>query len=145
MNAKQLQSDGQTTWVLVFDTDDKVMSELQSFAREQELGGSHFSAIGAFRRADLGYFDWNAKDYRKNPIEEQVEVVALSGFITEGEDGPKVHAHVALGRADGMAYAGHLLEATVRPTLELQIDENPRHLRRRHDPETDLPLIDLGE
>jgi predicted DNA-binding protein with PD1-like motif len=142
MQAKQLQADGQTTWVLVFDTDDEFMTELQRFAREQRLGGSHFSGIGAFRRAVLGYFDWDSKDYKRNPIEEQVEVVTLTGFVTEGDDGPKIHAHVALGRADGLAYGGHLLEGVVRPTLELEITESPRHLRRREDPETGLPLID---
>jgi predicted DNA-binding protein with PD1-like motif len=140
MKAKQLQ-DG-VSWVLVFDTDDEVIGELQRFAQEQSLSGSHFSAIGAFRRATLGYFDWEKKDYKKNPIDEQVEVVALSGFITDSDDGPKVHAHVALGRSDGSAYAGHLLEGYVRPTLELTVSESPRHLRRRLDPETGLPLID---
>jgi predicted DNA-binding protein with PD1-like motif len=144
MRAKRLHADGQTTWVLVFDTDDEVIGELQRFAREQGLGGSHFSGIGAFRRALLGYFDWKTKDYRRNPVEEQVEVVALTGFITEGADGPKVHTHVALGRSDGTAYAGHLLEGYVRPTLELEVDESPRHLRRRLDPESGLPLIDPG-
>lgn len=130
------------SWVLIFDTDDEVIGELQRFAREQGLSGSHFSAIGAFRRATLGYFDWEIKDYKRNPIDEQVEVVALNGFITESDDGPKVHAHVALGRSDGSAYAGHLLEGHVRPTLELMVSESPRHLRRRLDPETGLPLID---
>lgn len=140
MKVKRLR-DG-ATWVLVLETDDEVIGELRRFAQEEGLGGSHFSGIGAFRRAVLGYFDWENKDYKKIPIDEQVEVVALSGFITEGEDGPKVHAHVALGRSDATAYGGHLLEAHVRPTLELAISESPRHLRRRFDPESGLPLID---
>lgn len=140
MRGRQL-TDGKS-WVLVFDAGDEVIGELRRFAREQGLGASRFTAIGAFRRAVLGYFDWERKDYRRNPVEEQVEVVALSGFITEAEDGPAVHAHVALGRADGQAYAGHLLEGHVRPTLELEITESPRHLRRRLDPESGLPLID---
>ena len=140
MRATRLQDAG--SWVLVFATDDEVIGELQRFAQEQGLSASHFSAIGAFRRATLGYFDWEKKDYKKNPVDEQVEVVALNGFITDSDDGPTVHAHVALGRSDGTAYAGHLLEAYVRPTLEMVVSESPRHLRRRTDPETGLPLID---
>jgi len=90
----------------------------------------------------LGYFDWAKKDYKKIPVREQVEVVSLVGDIAEGEQGgPKVHAHVVLGRSDGAALAGHLLEAHVRPTLELMLVESPQHLRRWHDPESGLALI----
>jgi uncharacterized protein len=48
-----------------------------------------------------------------------------------------------LGRRDGAAVAGHLLEGHVRPTLEVVLTESPVHLRKRHDPESGLALIDL--
>jgi predicted DNA-binding protein with PD1-like motif len=50
---------------------------------------------------------------------------------------------VVVGRSDGSTLAGHLLEARVRPTLELMITETPTQLRRRHDPESGLALISL--
>ena len=40
---------------------------------------------------------------------------------------------------------GHLLEAHVRPTLELVLQESGGQLKRRFDPESGLALIDLGE
>jgi predicted DNA-binding protein with PD1-like motif len=49
-----------------------------------------------------------------------------------------------LGRKDGSAHGGHLLEATVRPTLEVIVIETPRHLSRRFDETTGLALIDLS-
>jgi predicted DNA-binding protein with PD1-like motif len=70
--------------------------------------------------------------------------VVLSGVVALGEGGPKVHAHVVLGRADGSAMGGHLIEAHVRPTLELTLIDGPRKLVRRDDPATGLALIDLG-
>jgi predicted DNA-binding protein with PD1-like motif len=48
-----------------------------------------------------------------------------------------------LGKSDGTALGGHLLEARVRPTLELMLVESPTHLQRKHDPETGLALIRL--
>ena len=36
-------------FVLIFETGDDVMGGAQSFAREQRLAGSHFTAIGAFK------------------------------------------------------------------------------------------------
>ena len=38
---------------------------------------------------------------------------------------------------------GHLLEAHVRPTLELVLIESPRHLQRRYDPQSRVALIRL--
>ncbi len=144
MRAQLIQEQGGKTYVLIFDTGDEVMAGLLAFAREQRLAGSRFSAIGAFREATLGYFDWQKKDYQKIPIREQVEVLSLVGDIALDEKGePKVHAHVVLGKADGSAHGGHLLSAIVRPTLEVLLTEAPKHLQRRHDPESSLALIRL--
>ena len=136
------ESTGQRTFILVFETGDEVMHQLQSFAQQQRLTGSNFTAIGAFEKATLGYFDWEKKDYLRIPVNEQVEVVALVGDIASEPKGqPKVHAHVVVGKSDGSAMGGHLLEATVRPTLELVLTESPTHLQRQHDPQSGLALI----
>ncbi len=133
---------GQKTFALIFETGDEVVGTLTTFAREAKLAGSHFTAIGAFENVTVGYFDWERKDYQRIPLREQMEVVSLVGDIALMENGePKVHAHVVLGREDGTARAGHLLEAHVRPTLELILTESPAHLQRRHDTESGLALI----
>jgi predicted DNA-binding protein with PD1-like motif len=145
MRSKLLhEAGGQKTYALIFETGDEVMSNLKAFAENNRLGGSHFTGIGAFEDVTLGYFDWAKKDYKAIPIREQVEVVSLVGDIAQGEESePAVHAHVVLGKSDGTALGGHLLEARVRPTLELMLVESPKHLQRKHDPETRLALIRL--
>ena len=129
------------TFALVFERGDDVMSNLQGFAAEQGLTASRFTAIGAFERATLGYFDWERKDYEHIPVEEQVEVLALTGDVALEGTKPKVHAHVVLGRRDGSTVGGHLLEARVRPTLEVLLVDAPSHLCRVHDPVSGLALI----
>ena len=136
------ESAGQRTFALIFETGDEVMQTLERFAAENQLTGSHFTAIGAFSDVTLGYFDRAKRDYKKIPLHEQVEVLSLLGDIALDKGEPKVHAHVVVGRADGEARGGHLLEAHVWPTLEVVLVESPRHLRKRHDPETGLALID---
>jgi predicted DNA-binding protein with PD1-like motif len=145
MRARLLhEHEGQKTFALVFDTGDEAMKGLTDFARERGLSAAHFTAIGAFQSAVIGYFDWEKKDYRRIPVAEQAEVVSLIGDVAEGEKGgAMVHAHVVLGTADGGARAGHLLEGRVRPTLEVVLVESPGHLRRRHDRESGLGLIRL--
>ena len=136
------QHDKLRTFVVVFETGDEAMGGLASFAKNESLGGSHFTAIGAFSRAIVSYFDWSSKKYQPIPIDEQVEVLSFVGDITIENGEPKVHAHVVLGKADGTAHGGHLLEGHVRPTLEIVITEAPRHLFRRLDPGSGLALID---
>jgi predicted DNA-binding protein with PD1-like motif len=113
------------------------------FAEQENLGAASFSAIGAFSEAVLGYFDWDKRDYERIPVAEQVEVLALLGDIALQNGKPKLHAHAVLGRRDGAACGGHLLEARVRPTLEVIITESPAHLRRVHDAASGLALIKL--
>ena len=139
------QADGQRTFAVVFDAGDEAMAGLKAFAREQRLSAAQFTAIGAFERATLAYFDWEAKRYLEIPIDEQVEVLTLAGDVSEETDGsPKAHAHVVVGRRDGSTRGGHLLFGIVRPTLEVVVTDSPAHLRRRHDDRSGLSLIDLG-
>jgi predicted DNA-binding protein with PD1-like motif len=142
MRAKQLLSDsGERVFAVIFETGDDPVAGLTRFAEERKLGASAFTAIGAFSEATLGYFEWEKKDYERIPVKEQVEVLSLLGDIALQDGKPKLHAHVVLGRRDGSACGGHLLEARVRPTLEVIITETPAHLRRRHDPASGLALI----
>lgn len=143
MKAKLIQEQGEKTFALIFDTGDEVASGLLEFARSNRLAGSHFTAIGAFSDVTLGYFDWERKEYMKIPVREQVEVLSLVGDIALKDGQPQVHAHVVVGKSDGTAHGGHLLEAHVRPTLEVIVVESPKHLRRTHDAASGLALINL--
>jgi uncharacterized protein len=148
MNTKLIHqsSDGQRTFVVVLETGEEVAAQIKAFADREKLKAAQLTAIGAFSDAVLGYFDWEGKRYRRIPVNEQVEVAAFIGDIALSKNGERsLHVHVVLGRPDATALAGHLLEAHVRPTLELILTEHPAHLRKRHDPESGLALIDPRE
>ena len=146
MKSKLINDGPQKTYVLVLDKGDEAVSSIESFARENAISGAQLTGIGAFSDTVLGFFDWETKNYRKIPVNEQVEVVSLLGDIALGPDGkPALHPHVVVSRADGMAMGGHLLEAHVRPTLEVVLTESPRHLHKRKDEESGLALIVAGE
>ena len=71
-------------------------------------------------------------------------MLSLIGDVAVTDKGePGVHAHVVLGLPDGSARGGHLIAATVWPTLEVVLAESPKHLRRTFRPELGLALIDL--
>lgn len=144
MKFKLINEEAAKTYALIFDKGDDVTETLLNFAIANKLRTSHFTAIGAFSKCTLGFFERESKDYKRIPIKEQVEVVSLSGNIVVTDDGEhKLHAHVVVGRNDGAAYAGHLLQAHVWPTLEVILIESPEHLKRKLDKETGLPLISM--
>src|SRR5262245_46479017 len=127
MRSKLLHEvDGKRTFAVILGTGDEVMACLTAFSGKERVGGAQITAIGAFSRVRLAYFDWETKRYRPIEIGEQVEVASLVGDIAVGPDGaPSVHAHAVVGRRDGNALAGHLMEAQVRPTLEIIVTEMP--------------------
>jgi uncharacterized protein len=143
MKAKLISDQGEKTFAVIFDTGDEVMTGLLDVARMHKLGASHLTAIGAFSDVVLGYFDRERKEYKKIPLHEQVEVLALIGDIALDDGQPKVHAHVVVGKSDGTAWGGQIMEAHVWPTLEVIVVESPLHLQRRTDPETGLARISV--
>jgi predicted DNA-binding protein with PD1-like motif len=140
MKSKRLGTD---RWALIFDKGDEPMAELERFAREHQLSAASFTGIGAFEQVVLGYFDRERKEYEEIPVREQVEVLSLAGDVAVDDGEPKVHAHVVVGKRDGSAHGGHLLRGSVWPTLEVVLTESPAELRKSHDAETGLALIDL--
>ncbi|TJV02682.1 MAG: DNA-binding protein [Mesorhizobium sp.] len=135
---------GQRTFVVVLDPGEEAFTALTEFAADQKVDGASLTAIGAFETATVGWFDPDAKTYRKIPIDEQCEVLSAIGDVALGDDGkPSLHVHAVLGLSDGTTRGGHLLDGIVRPTLEVTLVEAPGHLRRSKRPGLGVALIDL--
>ncbi len=145
MKSKLLHDEkGLKTYAIVFDKDDEVREALLEFANTNRFADAHLTGIGAFSDVTLGFFDPRRKRYKTIPINEQVEVLSLTGNIVQKDGKPTLHAHVVVGKADGTAHGGHFLGGHVWPTLEIMLSELPVHLRRRDDAETGLALIELA-
>jgi predicted DNA-binding protein with PD1-like motif len=141
VKSRMLEGLAEKTFAIIFDNGDEVASGLLGFAKEHSVKAARFTAVGAFSDVMLGYFSWETKEYEKIPVREQVEVLALVGDVALKGNEPQVHAHVVVGKRDGTAHGGHLLEAHVRPTLEVILVESSRALERHMDPVSGLALI----
>lgn len=136
---------GQRTFAVILQTDDEVMESLRAFVGAENVSAAQVTALGAFRAADLAYFDWESKSYQPILLQEQVEVASLIGDVAlDSRNRPSLHLHAVLGKANGQAMAGHLTRGIVRPTLEVIVTESPAYLCRVKDEETGLALIDLA-
>jgi predicted DNA-binding protein with PD1-like motif len=141
MRSKLLNAEPHKTWVVVFDPGDDPVSLLADFAAEYKIGSAHISGIGGFSDVTLAFFDLKEKQYKPIPIREQVEVMSLLGNIALYEGKSRMHLHCIVGKRDGSTMGGHLLEAHVRPTLEVFVTAYAEPMFRTLDPGTNLPFL----
>lgn len=144
MRWKQVGSTDAPAYVVVLDPGDEAISALTEFSRGEGLSAAQVTAIGAFESATIGWYDRRRRQYRRIAVDEQCEVLSLTGDVALASGEAQVHVHAVLGLADGSTRGGHLLEGRVWPTLEVIIRESPAHLRKTYVPEVGLALIDLG-
>jgi uncharacterized protein len=134
------------SFVVVLDGEDSVTASLVRFAVKNGVEAASVTAFGGFGAATLGFFDLADKDYVRNQVDEQTEVLSLIGDIGRDSDGQlALHAHVVLGLRDGTTRGGHLLAATVRPTLEVMVAESLTPLRRRYREDLGLTELELTD
>lgn len=145
MKSKLLdESETGRTFAVVLDAGDEAFTSISEFATAENIAAAAVTAIGAFERATVGWFDFTSKTYRRIPVAEQSEVLSAIGDIAVGDDDkPSLHLHAVLGLSDGSTRGGHLLEGIVHPTLEVIVNETPSHLRRTKRPDLGIALIDL--
>ena len=145
MKYKVVEDADVVTYVVVCDPGDEAVAALTQFARAEDLEAAQITAVGAFEGATVGWFDRQARDYRRIPVDEQCELLSLIGDVAEGQDGPILHVHAVLGLSDGTTRGGHLLEGRVYPTLEAVVTETPAELRKVLRPDIGIALIDLDQ
>lgn len=138
------ETSGQRIFVVVVDPGEEAFASLTAFAGQKGIANASLTAIGAFERATVGWFDFGSKSYRKIPVEGQCEVLSAIGDIAVDDNGKaSLHPHAVLGLSDGSTRGGHLVEGVVRPTLEVTVTESPVHLRCTKRPGLGIALIDL--
>src|SRR5258706_7446475 len=120
MKVQLLKAGPEREYAVIFAKGDEAFSGLQEFAEKYEIQSAHFTAIGALNGATLAWFDPQRKMYRKIPIHGQVEVVSMIGDITLYQGKPTVHTRMVVGLPDVTTKGGHVLDAHVFPTLEVQ-------------------------
>ena len=136
---------GAESRVVILETGEEAFVALTKFANDAGITAASLTAIGAFEKATVGWFDFENKTYKKIEVAEQCEVLSAIGDIAVGDDGKaSLHVHVVLGLPDGTTRGGHLLEGKVRPTLEVVLTDTPAQLRRKKRADLGIALIDIG-
>lgn len=144
MKSKSINDGVERVFVLVLDQGEEAFKSIGAFADQEKIIGASVSAIGAFSRAHLGWFDLAEKKYRPIDVNDQCEVLSLMGDIAQGDDGKSsLHLHAVLGLKDGTLRGGHFLSGMVQPTLEVTVRETVVHLRRKKRDDLGIALINI--
>jgi predicted DNA-binding protein with PD1-like motif len=123
--------------------DADLVQTMTELARSKGVEAGSFTAIGALKRARLGYYDQKNHEYREVKIDSPHEMASCIGNVSLKDGEPFIHAHVVLADERGNTKAGHLLEGIVfAAEVHLRQLEGPR-LERKYDELTGLSLWNM--
>ncbi len=86
-----------------------LLEELNKLVKVEGIELGALSGIGALRKAAVGIFDLEKREYKVNEFDEEMEICALTGNVSLKEGEPFVHAHLALSDREGRGFGGHLM------------------------------------
>lgn len=113
---------------------------LEEFSRKRKIYTATFTAIGALKYAELGFFDQEKQEYQKITLDSPHEIAACIGNISLKDEKPFVHAHATLGDRYGNTKSGHLLKGIVFAAEIHLCKLSGQRLERQYDEESSLSL-----
>lgn len=131
---------------LRFLTGERLMATLLDFCRAENIGYAAMSGLGAVSAVSLAYFNDLTGEYETHEINEQLEVIGLTGNVTIREGQPFAHVHATFGGRDLSVRGGHIMDMTIKPNLEIWLTRSAAEtIERLPDEESGLFLMSLPE
>jgi predicted DNA-binding protein with PD1-like motif len=91
--------------------------------KESGIRAGLLSGIGALRKAAVGIFDEESREYKVNQMDGELEICALTGNVSLKDGEPFVHCHLTLSDHKGNAFGGHCMPGCEVFVCELAIIE----------------------
>jgi hypothetical protein len=115
--AMKYTKDGDFIIVKLEAEDDIIGSLNEVISKEAIKAGFIISGIGGAHHIEIGAL--KGKSHVREMIEEQMEIISLSGSISE--DDPILHLHISIAGVSHHAFGGHLFSGTCYPFAEIVI------------------------
>jgi uncharacterized protein len=132
-------------YIVRFESGEAAVETLTRFLEREGVEFANVSAAGAVASVRLAY--WNAEtcEYEEREFHEQLEIVSFQGNSSLKHGKPFLHLHGVFARRDFSTIGGHIKELRVHPTLELWLRTEDVPVRRVHESDTGLDLLELPE
>ncbi|HHY60461.1 MAG TPA: DNA-binding protein [Clostridia bacterium] len=119
-----------------------LLDAVEELRAEAGITHGQVEMIGALRRAVLGYYDQQKREYKNIEINRPVEIVSGIGNISLRDGKPFAHIHLCVSDEEGRCFGGHLMPGTEVFAGEIfirEIEVDPP-LKREYDDATGLYL-----
>jgi uncharacterized protein len=130
-------------YLVKLEKDEEIIASLTQFCKEQNISAGTISAIGAFNKATIGWYELSSKSYHWLDFSGNLEVISLTGNVALLENEPMLHIHCVISNEQLQCFGGHLKEGVVGVTLEVVIEKLEGEIERKMDEEIGLNLLDL--
>jgi predicted DNA-binding protein with PD1-like motif len=130
---------------LRLEAGDELMSTLTAFAEHERIHYASLTGLGAVQSISLAYFVRDTKAYEIHDLDEQFELLGLTGNISLKDGTPFPHVHASVGRRDLTVLGGHIMKAVAWPTIEVWVSPESTAVNRLPDEESGLALMDLPD
>lgn len=118
------------------------MSTLRTHLIDNNIKAAHITGLGAADALDIAYYNISTKEYERHTIDEEVEILSLTGNVGVKPDGDIViHIHGTFGRQDLTVFGGHLFAMKVSGAGEIHLRMFDGSISRDYDEETGLTLM----
>lgn len=131
------------TIVMRLDPDEEILEQLMQLAKKEKIVLAEVEGLGALKQMDVCVYDTVSKEYYTNSFEEPMELLSLSGTITQMGEEPYLHIHASAGNAHGTALGGHLKKAVISATGELVVRVINGHVGRKYSQKIGLNLFEF--
>lgn len=122
-----------------------IMASLLALAKQEAIEAATLTGIGAVDKVDLAFYHLSNRDYENQLLEEEFEVLSLTGSLTLNDGKHHPHVHIVLGRSDLSVIGGHLNEAYTSVTMEIFITVLDGSIERSLDDTVGLKLMDFDK
>lgn len=131
------------TIVLRLEIGEDIVGCIKDVCERRKITAAHISGIGALKRAVVGVFNMETKEYKSNKYNEFTELTNLCGNASVMNKETYIHLHATLASENGNAFGGHLNEGIIGATAEIFITVLDGVIERVHCEETGLNIFDI--
>ncbi|HLS52530.1 MAG TPA: PPC domain-containing DNA-binding protein [Tissierellaceae bacterium] len=131
----------QDKYLVRLERGEEIVESIEKLAKKENIRLGKVSGIGAVNKATIGLFKADTKEYKSTELTGDMEIVNLTGNISEMDGEVYLHLHIALGDDKYNLYGGHLNSATISVTGELIIDVMEGQVDREYNEEIGLNLL----
>lgn len=133
------------TYVVRLDRGEELIETLKEFVKKEKITLGSISGLGASNFVEIGLFNIETKEYKKNVYEQDMEITSVIGNISTMDDEPYLHIHINLSDENNNVIGGHLSKCIISATCELFIQKVEGRVDRSKSEEIGINLYDFNK